>query len=391
MTGHDGGLEGLRRANRLQVLELLLSSGPMRQADIARTTQLSTSTISAIISKAREQGLVIDVGDGERSPELSRRGQLISLNFALGYLVGVEIGQSATRVAVSDLSHRIIAQESVEHIVNEESTRAADSIFETAQRLIDMNGIDRARIVGVGVGMPSPMDETHRTIDSLQVFPGWTGERVSQELSQRFDKPVFVENDADAGALAEYRWGAGRGAENLIYVLTSGGIGAGIILHGSIHRGVTRSAGEIGHVSVDRDGALCYCGNRGCLQTVAGGDALVNSLRPFLGSEVTLEEVAVAASRGDRTAARALHDAGRHIGHVLAQLTNILNPDRIVIGGLFLPAGEVFLTPLREELFAGTIRVASNVTVVPSELAGISSVRAVLGIIPVDVESLVNT
>jgi predicted NBD/HSP70 family sugar kinase len=314
----------------------------------------------------------------------------VSFNYELGHLIGIEVGQRYTRVALSDLSHRVIATADIAHTRGEESEETANRIFATAEGLVLDSGIGSGRVVGVGVAMPNPVDDIHPTIDSLQIFPGWTGERVRIELEYRFKLPVFVENDANAHALAEYRWGAARGARSLIYIWTCGGLGSGIVLEGALYRGVAGSAGEIGHISVDPDGELCYCGNRGCLHTLVGGDAVVDRVRKVTGHELSAEDLAIAAAAGDRVPGGALRDAGRRIGRVLAQLANFINPDLIVVGGIFLPAGEVLLGPLREEVLGGAIAGASGVKVVASELGGAGSIRAVLAIVPLDLEALVG-
>ena len=385
----EGGLEGLRRANRIQILELLFQESPLRQADVARRTGLSSSTVSALVAEARAAGLVIEVT--RAAAETSRRGQLVSFNYDIGYLIGIEVGQRYTRVAVADLSHRILATGDIAHARSEASDVTANRIHATAQSLINDSGIDASKVVGIGVGMPNPVDDVHPTIDDLQIFPGWTGERVRLELEGRFGRPVFVENDANAHALAEYRWGAARGAQSLIYVWTCGGLGAGIVLDGMIYRGVRGTAGEIGHISVDPDGKQCYCGNRGCLHTLVGGDVVVDRVRSVLGQELSAEDVAVAAAAGERVPTGALSDAGRRIGRVVAQLANFLNPDMIVVGGIFLPAGEALLGPMRDEIRRGTIAGASQVKVTLSELGGAGSIRAVLAIVPLDLEALVET
>lgn len=381
-----GSPASLRRANRLAVLRLLLNHGPMRQAEIARASHLSTSTVSAIVAEARQQGLVTQTD--VQTPSADRRGSAVTFNPNLGYVIGIDIGQSSTRVALGDLAYQPIAVETVRSIVNLQSDEAAQRIFQAAQQLILSAKIDDRRIIGIGISMPSPQDAVHRTIEGQQIFPGWTGDRVGQELGSLFEKPVFIENDADAAALAESRWGAGRGVSSFLHVLTHAGIGSGIVLDGRIYRGATRRAGEIGHISVDPDGSLCYCGNRGCLQTVAGGDAVAAALRPFLGPDTTLEDVVHATRAGDRTAHRALHDAGRLIGRALGHVANVLNPEKIVIGGYFLLTGDAFLTPLRAEFEVSAMPGVADAMLVRSELDEDAWARASLGIVPIDLEAV---
>lgn len=375
-------------ANRLSVLQLLLDAGPMRQVEIARACELSTSTVSTIITEARARGLVILDEAPQSAAQADRRGSAVAFNTSLGYVIGIDIGQNATRVTLGDLDHAPIAVEAVRSILNTPSDEAALRIYDAAQRLIDTAGIDPDRIVGVGIGMPSPQETTHRTIEGQQIFPGWTGERVGDELGRLFGKPAHVANDADAAALAESRWGAGRGARSLLHVLVHAGIGTGIVLNGEVYSGSTGRAGEIGHISIDPLGPLCYCGNRGCLQTYAGGDAVVSVLRPFLGADATLQDVILATSEGDRTAIRAVRDAGRFLGLVLGQTANVLNPDRITVSGMILATGDLFLEPMRAEFDLKAMHGISDIDILPSALSDDESTRASLSIVPIDIEQL---
>lgn len=378
----------LRRSNRLSVLQTLHARGPMRQAEIARACNLSTSTVSAIVSEARAQGLIV-MSDSEPGVATSdRRGTAVAFNPELGYVVGIDIGQTMTRVALGDLEYRPLAVETVRSIVNTPSDDATQRIISATQRLVENAGIDSNRIVGVGLGMPSPQDADHRTVEGQHIFPGWTGERIKQEFENLLQKPVFVENDADAAALAESRWGAGRNVTSLLHVLTHAGIGAGLVLNGEIYRGATGRAGEIGHISIDAHGPLCYCGNRGCLQTYAGGDAVAAVLRPFHGEDTTIDDVLLAAHEGERTAIRAVRDAGHFLGRVLGEVANILNPEKIVVSGCFPRAGEIFFGPLRSEFELKAMHGIADVEIVPSGLPDNATIRASLGIVPIDLEQL---
>jgi predicted NBD/HSP70 family sugar kinase len=158
---------------------------------------------------------------------------------------------------------------------------------------------------------------------------------------------VNVDNDANLGALAELSLGAGRGVEDLIYIKVSSGIGAGLVLGGRLHRGATGIAGEIGHVQVRADGAVCRCGNRGCLETVASPVAVAGLLEYSRGEPVSVARLLELVHAGDRGACRAVADAGAAVGNAVAAGVNVLNPELVVIGGELAGAGAVLLDPLR--------------------------------------------
>ena len=178
-----------------------------------------------------------------------------------------------------------------------------------------------------------------------------------------------VGNDASLGALAEYAWGAGRGAGVVVYLKLATGIGSGIVIDGLLFEGVGGTAGEIGHTTIDDEGDLCRCGNRGCLETLAGGPAIAELVSRSLGEKLEPDDVIRRAVEGDAGCRRALADAGRHIGVAVANLCNLVNPERIVVGGSVGQAGALLLDPLMESVSLCAIpSAAEDVEIVPGEL-----------------------
>ena len=190
-------------------------------------------------------------------------------------------------------------------------------------------------------------------------------------MADRLSMEVWLGNDANLGALAESTWGAGRDACGLVYLKLATGIGAGIVIEGRLFEGAGGTAGEIGHTSLDETGDICRCGSRGCLETYASGSAIAALLSRSLGEQLTLDDVLARAVDGDPGCRRALADAGRHIGASVADLCNLINPERIVVGGSMAVAGDVLLDPLREAVGLRAIpSAAEDVTIVPGELGG---------------------
>ncbi len=182
---------------------------------------------------------------------------------------------------------------------------------------------------------------------------------------------MHADNDANLGALAEAVLGAGRGASELAYVMLSSGVGCGLILDGRIYRGAGGTAGEIGHVLVDEHGPMCRCGNRGCLETYAGGDALVELLKRSHGDDVSIARMVALARQGDPGCTRVIADGGRFIGQAVATLCNYLSLERIVVGGEIAAAGELLLGPLREAVRRFALPAAAErVEIVAGELYG---------------------
>jgi predicted NBD/HSP70 family sugar kinase len=194
--------------------------------------------------------------------------------------------------------------------------------------------------------------------------------RPAEELSKRLQLPVDVENDANLGARAEQAFGAGRGIDDFIYVILRAGIGSGLVLGGRLHGGAAGFAGEIGHVSVQADGALCRCGNRGCLETVASTKVLLEALSGARGADITVSELLALVHEGDFAASRLVHDAGRAVGRALADLCSHMNPAAVIIGGDLAAADE--------PLFAG-IRESIDRFAVPPAAQSVRVMRGVLG------------
>jgi predicted NBD/HSP70 family sugar kinase len=200
------------------------------------------------------------------------------------------------------------------------------------------------------MGLPGPINRDTGVVGPSVILSAWEGLRPAALLEERLGLPVTVDNDANLGALGELTFGAGIGARHLLYVKISSGIGAGLVIDGRIYRGATGVAGEFGHVLVDPDGALCRCGNRGCLETVAAAGPLLDLLHPTHGADFGVEDLIAAANAGDAGCRRVLADAGRALGLQLAGVCNVMNPERVVIGGELSAAREPLLDGIRDSL-----------------------------------------
>src|SRR3954471_1171373 len=350
-----GSLESLRRLNRLRVIRALRDEGQISRADIARRTGLSRSTVSSLVSDLQADGLVVERPEpgSAYGAQGGRPPILLSFDASAGAALAVHFGHSHLRVAVSDLASTILAERTrpldTDHDAYEGLDMAAQLVVET---LADA-GIARENVIGAGMGLPGPIFQvppTHGTVGSSAILPGWIGMTAAQELQKRLEIPVMVDNDANLGALAEAAFGAGRDAGDLVYLKVSSGIGAGLILNGRLYRGSAGLAGELGHVLVAPDGIVCRCGNRGCLETVAGTGALVDLLRRSHGDDITMEGMLDAARDGDAGCRRVIHDAGRALGSVAATLLNVLNPEMVIVGGQLAAAGDILLDGMRESI-----------------------------------------
>ena len=365
-----GSLRSLRERNRLQVLEVVRGRGSVSRADIARHTGLARSTVSTLVNELLGAGLLVERGAPEDAePAQGRPPVLLSFDPAAGAVLGLHFDHPVLRVAIADLGYTILAEAELPVDVDHDAQDSLDAAVALVDEVLAKSGVDRDRLLGAGVGLAGPIDQATGTVGSSAILPGWVGMPVAQELTQRLGLPVHVDNDANVGALAESVLGAGRGASEMAYIMLGSGIGAGLIIGGQVYRGSGGTAGEIGHVLVDEHGPLCRCGNRGCLETYAGADALLDLLRRQHGDALTVDGLVELARGGDAACQRVIADAARFVGVAAATLCNQLNPEVLVIGGELAQTGALLLDPLRESIARYAIPAAADdVRVLPGEL-----------------------
>jgi predicted NBD/HSP70 family sugar kinase len=364
-----GGLHQLRTANRRRVIETLRISGSMTRSALARATGLSRTTISTLLAELIEQRIVSEASDGGARRGAGRPATVVRLDPSAGAAVSIDVGARHLAVAVGDLAHQVLAERWVPlaaaHTAYEGMERAASLVAEA----LDEADVERSALIGAAMGLPAPISQPAGIVASANILPGWAGVPVADEMSERLGVPVFVENDSNLGALAESAWGAGAGFDQLAYIKAATGIGAGLVQDGKLFRGTTGTAGEIGHTTVAEDGPICRCGNRGCLELYAGGAALLDALHQSHPGVETLEQVVELAHENHPACARVLADAGSHIGVAIANLINLFNPRRIIVGGELAGAGETVLAPMRVAAERSAVQAAVDaVEIVPGVL-----------------------
>ncbi len=366
----SGSLESLRERNRAQLIDALRRRGSASRADLARLTGLSRSTVSTLVSDLHASGLVIERERDDRVAQQGRPPTLLSLDRSAGLVLGIDFGHEHVHVAIADLSRTILAERVKPLDVDVSAARALDAAVELTDEVVGAADVEGDRILGVGVALSGPIDIEAGTIHAGKILPGWAGVQPVDELGSRLGLTVHLDNDANLGALAEVTLGAGIGAREAIYLMVSGGVGAGLILGGELYRGTGGTAGELGHVLVDESGPICRCGNRGCLEMMAGGHAITALLRPSHGDDITIDEVVRLSDEGDSGARRAVADAGRVLGRSVAAIVNAFNPELVIVGGAVSAAGDVLLDPLREAVHRYAI---------PSAAEDVRIIRGVLG------------
>ncbi|MEE8581560.1 MAG: ROK family protein [Myxococcota bacterium] len=297
-------------------------------------------------------------------------------------LLGIDIGGTKVAFALGESDGRVRARwrRPTEPSPRPEADLAR--MVADAKRLISESGCSLAQVQAVGVTVPGPMDAEGGRVLHPPNLPSWKEVAVSEPLAQAFGVPVALENDANAAALAEWRWGAGRGLQHLVYLTMSTGVGAGLVLGGRIHRGRRDSAGEIGHSPVEWKGEPCACGLRGCLEAYVGGAAWTRRLRATTPDNsrvlllagrrdhVTPEHVVIAAREGDSFALGELERFNHYLARALVQIAFTLAPQAVILGTIAVAAGEsLCFAPLREQVRAHTWpRVGEGLQILPAAL-----------------------
>jgi len=256
-------------------------------------------------------------------------------------IIGIDLGGTKILTALADSKGRMISSVQVDTQAALGPEKVIANIIKSISLAAKQAGIPLSRISRVGIGAPGPI-LGRAIIVSPPNLPGWANVNIKSILHRKLKKKIYVENDANAAALGELLFGAGKGFRNLVYITLSTGIGGGIIIKGKAYTGSIGTAGEVGHMVIDQKGPRCGCGNRGCLEALASGPAIAK----MAGRKNALE-AELAARRGNKRAQKAINTAAKYIGIGIGNLNNILNPDIFVIGGGVSNMGRLLLDPVK--------------------------------------------
>jgi len=304
---------------------------------------------------------------------------------ATRYVAAVDLGGTKTLAAVVAPDGHVIARHKARTPARQGEERALETIAVCVERAIEASGLPARRIEAVGIGLPGPLDPDAGIV---KIAPnlGWVNVPVKETLEARLRKPVFIENDANAGALGEHRFGAGVGVSEMLGIFVGTGIGGGIILDGRLYHGFGKVAGEIGHMIVQVKGPKCGCGNRGCLEALASRLAIVRDLTEAIaeGRKTILTKMmsakklhairssllAEAFHKGDKLTVKVIKRAANFCGAGVASLLNLLNPEMVVLGGGVVEAlGEDFVDLVARAARKCTFEVTfEGVRIVPAKL-----------------------
>jgi predicted NBD/HSP70 family sugar kinase len=330
------------------LLRLIRTGRARTRGELGAVTGLARSTVAQRIDALIGAGLVVEVGGAPSTG--GRPPSLLGFNADAGVVLAADLGATHSRIAVCNLLAESLAETTAELDINSGPEAVLGWLEKTFDELLAEIGKTRGEVRGVGIGVPGPVDFARGMAVNPPIMAGWHQYPIKDRLATHYRAPVLVDNDVNIMALGEY-WVMEPKVDDFVFVKVGTGIGSGLILGGVLHRGADGAAGDIGHVRTTSDEVVCRCGNNGCLEASAGGGALAAQLRAN-GLEVAGgRDVVRLLERGNEEATRAVRQAGRLIGQVLASMVNLLNPSLIMIGGDLARAEQQLLAGIREVVY----------------------------------------
>jgi glucokinase-like ROK family protein len=329
-------------------LNLLRLNGTLSRASLARQIGLTRSTVSRIVDDLIAEKLVkeVELSLGKKG----RPGMLLELDSQGGSAIGIEIGVNFISILLTDFTANVIWRE---RISLPDDATSEDYLFKAeqlARKASELASSRHLRQMGIGVGVWGLVDYKKGIIRFAPNLM-WRDIPLKEKWEEKFRVPVYLENDANAAALGEYYFGAGRNIEDFLYISMDIGVGGGIISDGKLFRGESGYAGEIGHMLIDRHGDLCSCGKVGCLETLVGRRVIIKRYQRETGeADITLEEIIRRGKSGDKVAKAIFEDVAMVLGMGIGNLVNIFNPQRIILGWSLGQAYDLLLPTLSKSI-----------------------------------------
>jgi len=373
--------QNVKNINKHIALDLIrFTPGGISRVEIAQRMELTRAAITAIVDDLIKSGTIKETSS--RSVNTGRPPVTLAVNPEHGYVAGIDMGATHLTVIIADCAAHVVEEEEVPLRIADGPSLCIERAETLLQKLLQHAGLQLGKLLAIGLGVPGPIVSTEGMVLAPPIMPGWDSFPIRTTLEQRWGRPISLNNDAELGAVGEWAYGAGRLVDDLVYVKVGTGVGAGMLLNGHIYRGASGSAGEIGHITIDENGPQCKCGNRGCLEAFAGGDAIASQAKDLIKSgkstqlantelaQITAREIIKEARRGDLIAQQILIQAGGHLGVAIASLVNMINPKMIILGGGVAQIGDLFLEPIRQAVQKRSLRAAVQDVQITTALLG---------------------
>lgn len=358
----SSNVERKKHLQKIKILQSLYFQGPKTNTEICDEFGISSPTSIRLLNQLIEEGWIKKEGRGKSAG--GRKPDLYQLKEQFFYVLGIQLERFSIRMAIFDnYNNKVIEFEDMPFKIEEEAS-IVDHLYETATNLIEKSKIDSRKLLGIGVSMPGLVSSQEGKNFTYFLKEEET-ESLEEILERKFDKPVFILNDAKSACLAEATFGMANNRKNVLVISMDWGIGLGIIIDGKVYQGSSGFAGEFGHIPLVEEGLLCHCGKRGCLETVASGMALSrlakegvkageNSILSKLSDKelerLQPETVIDAANKGDQFAINILSRVGISLGKGIAILIQLFNSELVIIEGKFSEAKQFITTPIQQSI-----------------------------------------
>jgi glucokinase-like ROK family protein len=385
----------VRRVNVAGVMEAMRQFAPLSRAELSSRTGLNPSTISSIISELIASSYIQETTLQDEA-RVGRPGILLTINPNGGCAVGFDLGVDFFSIVLTDFTGQVLWRKRFDHPESELQVSLLEKSEALISEALDYGQSLGLRPLGIGVGIPGLVDTMQ---GKLVLAPNlhWKEIPIRLIFSNRFQLPVFVENEANSGALGEYYYGAAQGKDDYIYLSTGIGLGGGIMIGGRLFKGSNGFAGEIGHTTLYEGGEMCGCGSRGCWETYVGPRYMIHRIRQTLEegmpslindllkgdlNQLTVDTVVEAARGEDQIAISALREVGGHLGVGISNLINIFNPELVVVGGALSPASPWLLPIIQDQICENALHpLLQTVKIIPSQLGVDSCVMGAVALV----------
>ena len=360
-----------RRSDDLDLLKTIFWSAGASRHTLAQRLDYSKSKANAMVAALLDEGFLDEIGLQVSSG--GRRAETLQLSDTLGVLIGVDLGATSMQLAIMKLDLTVLVRHTEATDVRSGPGVVLARMRVLMRELLGRCALPAQQVIAIGIGVPGPVDFDSAQLVNPPLMPDWDGFSIRDYLREDYAAPVFVDNDVNLMALGEL-WRLERSLQNFLVIKIGTGIGCGIVCHGEVYRGANGSAGDVGHICVDRSGPRCHCGNQGCVEAMAGASAIsrmavaaANSGEsPLLAGRLlahgvlTTEDVAQASRAGDVAANAIIQRAGNLVGQMLASVVNFFNPSSVFIAGRIASMGPLFLASVRQSVYHRSLSLSTR-------------------------------
>lgn len=276
------------------------------------------------------------------------------------FIISVDLGGTNLKLALLDLKYKIIDKEILSTPTFVKREDLIKAIVDFVNKIIEDNRLNKQNILGVGLGLPGPVNAACGIVHFFPNIPGWKEVNLKDILKKRLGLPIFLDNDAKLMSLAEYKLGKAKGLKNIVCLTLGTGVGGGIIIDGKLYRGKDNASGEIGHIPINEKGPHCNCGGIACLEAYIGNRRIIREAKKLFRRDISLKELSKLAKENNKKALSVWSKVGRRLGIALSGIVNLLNPDGIIIGGGLVGAGKILFNKVKKTLWNRAMSVQAR-------------------------------